>query len=134
MSALTAIPRSKPVRSQATSLIPADAPDNLVAKMQLIEDSQRLLLIVTAPWCGHCKNLLPEIPGIAEALRERFTGVDMVHLTESEITKDFMIAYGIRGFPHISLLSGGEIVAPFKGRERTGKAIVYFAASTGNVK
>jgi protein disulfide-isomerase A1 len=74
-----------------------------------------------APWCGHCKKLLPE----AEKACKKLDGVRItkVDCTEDE-NKDLCSKHGVSGYPTIKVFRNGE-VSDYEGG-RTADAIVDY--------
>ncbi|XP_055710332.1 protein disulfide-isomerase A6 homolog [Phlebotomus papatasi] len=55
-----------------------------------------------APWCGHCKNLVPEYQKVATALK----GVAKVGAINADEHKSLAGQYGVQGFPTLKLFNG----------------------------
>mmetsp|Transcript_11091 Transcript_11091/g.23921 ORF Transcript_11091/g.23921 Transcript_11091/m.23921 type:complete len:457 (+) Transcript_11091:59-1429(+) len=77
-----------------------------------------------APWCGHCKSLVPEYEKAAKALKGMI-GVGSVNADEH---KSLGGEYQIQGFPTIKLLyvENGQIKSTDYQGGRTAKDIVSF--------
>jgi len=73
-----------------------------------------------APWCGHCKKLVPTWDQLATAVKGKFNVAKVDCTVEKEAGK----TYEIRGFPTIKLFKDGEVVA-YSGA-RTVEAFVKF--------
>ncbi|XP_013177014.1 PREDICTED: protein disulfide-isomerase A6 [Papilio xuthus] len=71
-----------------------------------------------APWCGHCKNLVPEYKKAARALK----GVIKVGGVDADQHKDLAQRYGVTGFPTIKVFSGSKHT-PYQG-QRTAEGFV----------
>ncbi|XP_013149580.1 PREDICTED: protein disulfide-isomerase A6 [Papilio polytes] len=71
-----------------------------------------------APWCGHCKNLVPEYKKAARALK----GIIKVGGVDADQHKDLAQRYGVTGFPTIKVFSGSKHT-PYQG-QRTAEAFV----------
>ena len=76
-----------------------------------------------APWCGHCKKLVPTWERLAQKASGKFN-VAKVDATENE---GVARAFGIRGFPTIKLLKDGKQYK-FSG-QRTTDAFLEFVES-----
>lgn len=62
-----------------------------------------------APWCGHCKQLLPEWRAAADSLSGSGAVLATVDATvEHQLASDF----GVQGYPTIKLFPGGEKSGP----------------------
>lgn len=73
-----------------------------------------------APWCGHCRNLVPEYTKAAQALK----GVVKVGAVNADEHRDIGGQYGVRGFPTIKIF-GLDKTKPedFQG-DRSAQGIV----------
>ncbi|XP_068626208.1 protein disulfide-isomerase A6 homolog [Battus philenor] len=71
-----------------------------------------------APWCGHCKNLVPEYKKAARALK----GIIKVGGVDADQHKDLAQKYGVTGFPTIKVFTGSKH-SPYQG-QRTAEAFV----------
>lgn len=54
-----------------------------------------------APWCGHCKSLVPEYKKAAEALK----GVVKMGSVDADAHRDIGGRFGVRGFPTIKIFA-----------------------------
>ncbi|XP_053609111.1 protein disulfide-isomerase A6 homolog isoform X1 [Plodia interpunctella] len=63
-----------------------------------------------APWCGHCKNLVPEFQKAAKALK----GIIKMGAVNADNHKSLAQKYGISGFPTLKIFSGGKHT-PYNG-------------------
>ncbi|XP_063831856.1 protein disulfide-isomerase A6 homolog [Ostrinia nubilalis] len=71
-----------------------------------------------APWCGHCKNLVPEYKKAARALK----GIVKVGAVNADEHKSLSQKYGVKGFPTIKMFTGSKNT-PYQG-QRTAEAFV----------
>ena len=73
-----------------------------------------------APWCGHCKNLVPEWRKAATALK----GVVAVAALDAADDANVAVAsrYGVEGFPTIKVFANG--IPSDYGGERTAAAFI----------
>jgi len=76
-----------------------------------------------APWCGHCKRLVPIWEELATTVKGKFN----VAKVDCTVEKDVATSNGIRGFPTIKLFHNGE-VSEFNGA-RTVEAFIEFVES-----
>jgi protein disulfide-isomerase A1 len=87
-----------------------------------IQANPVILVEFYAPWCGHCKRLVPEYAAAATALKgvAPLAKVD----ADAEENRDLGARFGIRGFPTLKLFRDGNPV-DYQG-ERSSSALVSF--------
>lgn len=73
-----------------------------------------------APWCGHCKNLVPEYTKAAEALK----GVVKVGAVNADEHKSLGGQYGVQGFPTIKVFGSNKNKPDDYKGQRTAQGIV----------
>jgi thioredoxin 1 len=74
--------------------------------------SEGLVLVdFSAPWCGPCKRLEPELAAAAQELGEKVT-VLKVNVDEAP---EVSIRYGIQGIPNLTFFKGGKVVDTIVG-------------------
>eukprot|EP00898_Chlorokybus_atmophyticus_P008147 jgi/Chlat1/8333/Chrsp8S08092 len=93
-------------------------------KSKVVQADQVVLVEFYAPWCGHCKNLVPEWEKAAKALR----GIVTVAALDADAHKSLSSDYSIQGFPTIKVFTNGK-ASDYTG-QRTAKAITDFAIQT----
>ncbi|CAH0592199.1 unnamed protein product [Chrysodeixis includens] len=81
-----------------------------------------------APWCGHCKNLIPEYKKTARALK----GIVKVGALDADQHKSFASQFGVTGFPTIKVFTGKKS-NPYKG-QRTAESFVDVALKAAKDK
>lgn len=93
---------------------------------EVINSDEVWIVEFFAPWCGHCKNLVPEYQKAAKALK----GVVKVGAVNADEHKSLGGQYGVRGFPTIKIF-GLDKKKPtdFQG-QRTSQGIVDAALNT----
>jgi len=89
---------------------------------QAIEENSLILVEFYAPWCGHCKKLVPEYEKAATALKGSavLAKVD----GDTEENKELGQKFEIRGFPTLKVFRNKE-VSDYEG-ERSADAIISY--------
>ncbi|XP_071554756.1 protein disulfide-isomerase A6 homolog [Temnothorax nylanderi] len=82
-----------------------------------------------APWCGHCKQLLPEYDKVATALK----GVVKVGAVNADEHKSLGSKYGVRGFPTIKIFGLDKKPEDYNG-PRSAAGIVDAALNAASQK
>ena len=72
----------------------------------IYESEETWLLMLYAPWCGHCKTLRPEWAKLATNMK----GVAKVAKVDASIHRKFDQVYGLKGYPHIVLIPAGNFL------------------------
>ncbi|KAG6460363.1 protein disulfide-isomerase A6 homolog [Manduca sexta] len=86
---------------------------------RLVTNSDEVWIVeFFAPWCGHCKNLVPEYKKAARALK----GIVKVGAVDADNHKSLSQKYGVTGFPTIKIFTGSKHT-PYQG-QRTAEAFV----------
>lgn len=83
-----------------------------------------------APWCGHCKQLVPEYQKAANALK----GVVKVGAVNADDHKELGGKYGVRGFPTIKIFGANKNKPEDYNGDRTAQGIVDSALSAARSK
>lgn len=81
-----------------------------------------------APWCGHCKKLVPEYERAATTLQANDPPVPLVKVDCTEAGKDICSANGVSGYPTLKIFKNGEFSADYNG-PRDADGIVKFMKS-----
>jgi protein disulfide-isomerase A6 len=97
-------------------------------KSEVLKHPGVVIVEFYAPWCGHCKNLVPEYEKAAKIL----DGVVKVVAVDATQAESLAQKYGIKGFPTIKVF-GADKKSPvdYEG-ERTGDAIVTHAMKSAS--
>ncbi|GAA6062131.1 hypothetical protein JCM10212_003166 [Sporobolomyces blumeae] len=82
----------------------------------------------TAPWCGYCKQLAPDLDKVADSLKGL---VNVVNVDcDEDQNKPLCGEYGVQGFPTLKIFPGGS--APVRNYDgpRNAKDIISHATSS----
>ncbi|XP_059081134.1 protein disulfide-isomerase A6 homolog [Tigriopus californicus] len=79
-----------------------------------------------APWCGHCKQLVPEYQKAAQALK----GIVGVGAVDCDQHKSLCGQYGVQGFPTIKVFGSNKKKPEAYNGARTAQGIVQQAQKT----
>lgn len=115
----SAAPPLPTIRATAEQLQPIKAPISSsktnVVELQSSEDGESFLakgpgiLMVYAPWCGHCKFMMPAYDDASTQTSVRFARL------EGSKAGAFMQKHQIRGFPTIMIVDANNVVTRHMG-------------------
>mmetsp|Transcript_2669 Transcript_2669/g.6015 ORF Transcript_2669/g.6015 Transcript_2669/m.6015 type:complete len:261 (-) Transcript_2669:242-1024(-) len=124
------------MRTEIRPMVPADTPSEFDdSGVELLDEAtflrelwgndanQAALVMFFAPWCGHCKKMVPELKKAALKLRGGVRVVAVDCDQAPTLTKKL----GIKGFPTVKFVSRGSGV-DYQG-PRSALALVSFAQS-----
>jgi len=103
----------------ALALLSAAAPTALELTDASFEAAKKehahLLVLFYAPWCGHCRQLMPDFERAAVTLK---SGTPVVQLAQVDATAETDLAeqYQIRGYPTLKFLTEGKALDYTGGR------------------
>ena len=92
---------------------------------EVIENDKDVMLVFYAPWCGHCKQLLPKYEEAAKKLKAKNP---KIVLAKMDATENEIESVTITGFPTIKFYPGNKKNSKpidFNG-ERTTEGIIKF--------
>jgi protein disulfide-isomerase A6 len=98
-------------------------------KKEVLSIEKPTIVMFSAPWCGHCKNLAPHFHKAASNLDGivKFANIDC----DQDSNKGTCATYGIQGFPTIKLFPATKKRLPREYRgERTANALIEYAKET----
>jgi thioredoxin 1 len=72
---------------------------------QKIQNGEKVIVEMWAPWCGPCRMLKPVFERVAQ---NNDTDVQMYTLNIDE-NRDTAVKYGVRSIPTIKVFGGGEV-------------------------
>ena len=88
-------------------------------------NGKKLIVLFYAPWCGHCKKMMPEWDKLAAKLQGD-PSVEVVKVNSDEEVEKAK-KEGVQTYPTIMMYKDGNKV-PYKG-ERTAEAIEQFVSA-----
>ncbi|TWW68688.1 protein disulfide-isomerase A6 isoform X1 [Takifugu flavidus] len=92
---------------------------------EVIQSDALWLVEFYAPWCGHCRNLVPDWKKAATALK----GIVKVGAVDADQHKSLGGQYGVRGFPTIKIFGANKNKPEEYQGGRSSQAIVDGALS-----
>ncbi|XP_063078522.1 protein disulfide-isomerase A6 [Engraulis encrasicolus] len=93
---------------------------------EVIQSDSLWLVEFYAPWCGHCRNLVPDWKKAATALK----GIVKVGAVDADQHKSLGGQYGVRGFPTIKIFGANKNNPSEYQGGRSSQAIVDEAMNT----
>ncbi|XP_015079485.1 protein disulfide-isomerase [Solanum pennellii] len=86
-----------------------------------------------APWCGHCKKLVPEYEKAAEILSQNDPPVVLAKVdANEEQNKALAGEFDVKGFPTLKILRyGGSVVQDYKGPREADGIVSYVKKQSG---
>ena len=69
-----------------------------------------------APWCGHCKSMIPAYTKLSQRMKQQENGVAIAKV-DATVHNELGSKYGVQGFPTLKLFMNGEPVDYSGARE-----------------
>lgn len=85
---------------------------------QFLKDHPHVFVKFYAPWCGHCKKMIPDFQRLAKRMAEEADGVPVVKV-DATVEKDIASKYGVKGFPSLKFFKNGQPIDYNGGRTDT---------------
>lgn len=102
----------------------ADVIELTAGNFNTIVDPAPLMLVeFMAPWCGHCKALMPEYIRAATALKSEGIPLGKVDCTATDET-ELCASQGVQGYPTLKVFSKG-VASDYKGPRKADGIISY---------
>ena len=111
--------------SDASSFVVDLSADNF---KQEVESNEGIVFVeFYAPWCGHCKKLLPELEEAAKQLRWT-PGVTIAKMDADTRADNKAVAkrFGVKGFPGLKIFKRGKLFADYGRGGRTARHVVSY--------
>jgi len=96
---------------------------------EAIKKYDYVLVEFYAPWCGHCKKLVPEYSAAAKILKEADPAVPLVKIDATE-NQALATKYGVQGYPTIKFFIKGEPI-DFNGGRTQADIVNWIRKKTG---
>ncbi|XP_030384222.1 protein disulfide-isomerase A6 homolog [Scaptodrosophila lebanonensis] len=97
---------------------------------EVINDDAIWVVEFYAPWCGHCRSLIPEYKKLAKAVK----GIVKVGSVNADEHNALGGQYGVRGFPTIIIFGANKRSPTNYNGQRTAKAIAEAALAEAKKK
>lgn len=96
--------------------------DSKQFKSQVLKGEELWMVEFYAPWCGHCKNLVPEYKKVASAVK----GVAKIGAVDgtSPGAEDLMKKYSVQGFPTLKFFGANKRSPKDYEGQRTSDAMI----------
>ncbi|POV98379.1 hypothetical protein PSHT_14058 [Puccinia striiformis] len=107
-------------------LNPNDAPDDVIELTSenfdtVVTPAPLILVEFMAPWCGHCKALMPEYKRAATLLKKGGIPVAKADCTEQS---ELCAKYEIQGYPTLKIFTNG-VSSEYKGPRKADGIVSY---------
>ncbi|KAI7840070.1 hypothetical protein COHA_006200 [Chlorella ohadii] len=95
-----------------------------------LKSAKYALVEFYAPWCGHCKALVPEYAKAATALKEYSTDVILAKLDATE-EKEVAGKHEIQGYPTLKWFVDGKVAMDYSGGRTADDIVRWIKKRTG---
>jgi protein disulfide-isomerase A1 len=92
-----------------------------------IKNNQHIFIEFYAPWCGHCKRLVPEYEIVSAFFKDSNVAIAKIDASTHNTAAS---THGIRGFPTLKLFSDGNAV-DYEGDRSSMAMIQWLRKKTG---
>ena len=72
---------------------------------ELQSDNTKMLVDITASWCGPCKTLVPRL----EKIEQDYPSIKFVKM-DADANRDYLINFGISSVPTVMFFEGSKLV------------------------
>lgn len=96
----------------------------------VLDKETSTLLMAHAPWCGHCKTLMP----VFEELAEHFEDDDKIVIAKMDATKNEVAAFSVSGFPTLKFFPSGGEMMDYEGGRDLDALIEYIDKNRGDAE
>lgn len=99
---------------------------------QIVGKDAGVLVEFYAPWCGHCKNLVPEYSRLGAAVKASGTAKAVVAKVNADAHNALGSRFGVTGFPTIKYFpAGSQTPEEYKGGRDAASFIKFLNEKTG---
>jgi thioredoxin len=82
-----------------------------VKKLEELQTSNTKILVdITASWCGPCKTLVPRL----EKIEEQYPSIKFVKM-DADTNRDYLISMGISSVPTVMFFDGDKLISRSTG-------------------
>ena len=96
---------------------------------EVLKNNKYLLVKFVAPWCGHCKSLVPAYAAAAKILAESGSEIKLASV-DATIEQDLAQKFEVKGYPTIKFFSDGTTFE-YSGGRTQDEIVSWLKKKTG---
>jgi len=85
-----------------------------------------------APWCGHCKRMVPEFDRASTILKQNDPPIALVKV-DCTVETSVCGRYGVNGYPTLKIFKNGEVSADYNGPREADGIVKFMKTKAGPV-